>query len=85
MNHLINLSFEKFNISVFKRRVARYHMISRSKVTARVTKGIDNYGQGCIFPYDRDFSGSVVDGLANFHALHNIFALKNQNIALTYK
>ena len=63
MDHLINLSFEKFSISAFKRRVARYHMISRSKVTARVTKGIDNYGQGCIFLYDRDFSGSVVDGM----------------------
>ena len=35
MNHLINLSFEKFNISVFKRSVTRYHMISRSKVTVR--------------------------------------------------
>ena len=35
MNHLINLSFEKFNISAFKRRVERYHMTSRSKVTIR--------------------------------------------------
>ena len=33
MNHLINLIFEKFNISAFKRRVERYHMTSRSKVT----------------------------------------------------
>ena len=35
MNHLIHLSFEKFNISAFKRRVERYHMTSRSKVTVR--------------------------------------------------
>ena len=65
MNHLINLSFEKFSISAFKSRVARYHMISRSKVTARLTKGIDNYGQGCTtfrhkivrkFGQNRDFA-----------------------------
>ena len=35
MNHLIHLSFEKFNISAFKRRVERYHMTSRSKVSVR--------------------------------------------------
>ena len=38
MNHLINLSFEKFNISALKRRIARYHMTSRSKVTAQGRK-----------------------------------------------
>ena len=38
MNHLINLSFEKFNISAFKHRVARYHMTYISKVTVRIKK-----------------------------------------------
>ena len=38
MNHLINLSFEKFNISAFKHRVTRYHMTYISKVTVRIKK-----------------------------------------------
>ena len=49
MNHLVNLSFEKFNISAFKRRIARYHMTSRAKVTAQITKGIGDYRHGCTF------------------------------------
>ena len=31
----LTVSFKKFNISAFKRRVERYHMTSRSKVTVR--------------------------------------------------
>ena len=40
MGHLIHLSFEKFNISAFKHRVARYHMTYISKVTVRIKKSL---------------------------------------------
>ena len=47
MNHLIHLSFQKFNIEAFKHRVARYHMTSRSKVT---TRGRELKKEGQPFP-----------------------------------
>ena len=47
MNHLIRLSFQKFNISAFNPRVARYHMTSRSKVT---TRGRELKKEGQPFP-----------------------------------